>query len=145
MRNIPLILLGFLAACSAAPRTVSERDMQGVFTAEGTRGGKALIVEFLPDGRFGGDLPEADGMVRTQGYWRMGVPDAKRACTIIETKPPQGQWREGFCASMENERTALNCAGDGDERSCLMTRKPRGKASDAMQIGGNIPVSVDKR
>jgi hypothetical protein len=141
MRNIILVSLAILASCSTAPRVVSERDMQGVFTSDGPRGGKALIVEFLPDGRFGGDLPEADGVVRTQGYWRIGASDATRGCTIVETKPPQGQWREGFCASIENERTALNCTGEGDARTCLMTRKPRAKPSDAMQVGGNIPAS----
>jgi hypothetical protein len=139
MRSIALILFAFLAGCSTATRPVSERDMQGVFTADATRGGKALIVEFLPDGRFGGDLPEADGIVRTQGYWRIGAADAKRGCTVIETKPAQGQWSEGYCASIENERTALNCSGEGDDRTCLMTRKPRAKSSDTMQIGNNIP------
>jgi hypothetical protein len=141
MRSITLISLIILTGCSTASRPVTERDLQGVFTADAARGGKALIVEFLPDGRFGGDLPEADGVVRTQGYWRVGATDGKRGCTIVETKPAQGQWREGFCASIENERTALNCAGDGDARGCLMTRKPRAKTSDAMHVGGNIPAS----
>ena len=83
------------------------------------------MVQFLSDGRFGGDAPEPGGaLIRTQGYWRIGTFDKKRACTIVETKPRQGQWREGFCASIENERTALNCQGEGEARVCLMTRRP---------------------
>jgi hypothetical protein len=122
MRSLAILLL--LAACSASPRAVSERDMQGVFSADATPGSRALMVQFLNDGRFGGDAPEPGGIVRTQGYWRIGAVDEKRACTIIETKPRAGEWREGFCASIERERTALNCKGDGDGRSCLMVRRP---------------------
>jgi hypothetical protein len=113
-----------LAACSAAPKPVNERDMPGVFSADATPGHGALMVQFLSDGRFGGDLPAPGGIVKTQGYWRIGAVDPKRGCTIIETKPRQGEWREGYCASIESERTALNCRGEGDARSCLMTRRP---------------------
>lgn len=98
--------------------------MPGVFSADATPGHGALMVQFLNDGRFGGDLPAPGGIVKTQGYWRIGAVDPKRGCTIIETKPRQGEWREGFCASVENERTALDCKGEGDLRSCLMTRRP---------------------
>lgn len=113
-----------IAACSTASRPVSERDMHGIFSADATLGSRALMVQFLNDGRFGGDKPEPGGIVRTQGYWRIGAFDPKRACTVIETKPRSGEWREGFCASIENERTALNCTGTGNARSCLMTRRP---------------------
>jgi hypothetical protein len=113
-----------LAACSASPRAVTERDMQGVFSADATPGHRALMVQFLNDGRFGGDKPEPGGIITTQGYWRIGAHDTARGCTIVETKPRQGEWREGFCASIENERTALDCKGDGDARTCLMTRRP---------------------
>jgi hypothetical protein len=122
MRSVAL-LLG-LAACSTSPRAVTEREMQGVFSADATPGHRALMVQFLNDGRFGGDAPEPGGIISTQGYWRVGPLDAKRGCTVIETKPRQGEWREGFCASIENERTALNCKGEGDARTCLMTRRP---------------------
>ncbi len=113
-----------LAACSSPPREVTERDMVGVFSADATPGSRALMVQFLNDGRFGGDAPTAGELVRSQGYWRMGVTDPQRGCTIIETRPRTGEWREGFCASIEAERTALNCKGEGDARGCLMTRRP---------------------
>lgn len=123
-----LLLFVTLAACSAAPRAVSERDMHGIFSADATPGSRALMVQFLNDGRFGGDKPEIagsfGGIIQTQGYWRIGAFDEKRRCTIIETKPRAGEWREGFCASIENERTALDCKGEGSARSCLMTRRP---------------------
>jgi hypothetical protein len=122
MRSTVLLLL--LAACSTSPRATTERDMQGVFSADATPGSRALMVQFLNDGRFGGDKPEPGGIIKTQGYWQIGAHDPKRACTIIETKPRQGEWREGYCASIEGERTALNCRGDGDARTCLMTRRP---------------------
>ncbi len=122
MRSFALFVV--LAACSAAPRLVSERDMHGIFSADATPGSRALMVQFLNDGRFGGDKPEPGGIIRTQGYWRIGTFDDKRACTIIETKPRSGEWREGFCARIENERTALNCKSDGSARRCLMTRRP---------------------
>jgi hypothetical protein len=120
------ILFGglLLAACFAAPKPINERDMPGVFSADATPGHGVLMVQFLGDGRFGGDLPAPGGIVKTQGYWRIGAIDPKRGCTIIETKPRQGEWREGYCASLENERTALNCKDEGDARSCLMTRRP---------------------
>jgi hypothetical protein len=125
MRSLILIPL-LLTACSTAQRQVSERDMPGIFSADATAGRPALMVQFLNDGRFGGDKPDPGpgGIIRTQGYWRMGAFDETRGCTIIETKPRQGEWREGFCASIENERTALNCTGEGDARSCLMSRRP---------------------
>jgi hypothetical protein len=125
MRSLILILF-LITACSTAPRKVHERDMPGIFSADATAGRPALMVQFLSDGRFGGDKPDPGpgGIIRTQGYWRMGAFDKKRGCTVIETKPRQGEWREGFCASIENERTALNCTGEGDARSCLMTRRP---------------------
>ena len=127
MRNL-VALFVVLAACSTAPRVVSERDMPGIFSADATPGSRALMVQFLNDGRFGGDKPEiagsSGGIIQTQGYWRIGAFDEKRGCTIIETKPRSGEWREGFCASIENERTALNCTGTGNARSCLMTRRP---------------------
>lgn len=113
-----------ITACSTAPRAVSERDMHGIFSADATPGSRALMVQFLNDGRFGGDKPEPGGIVRTQGYWRIGAFDPKRACTVIETKPRTGEWREGFCASIEGERTSLDCQGAGDTRSCLMVRRP---------------------
>lgn len=113
-----------LAACSVAQHAVSERDMPGVFSADATPGHGALMVQFLGDGRFGGDVPAAGEIINTQGYWRIGALDPKRGCTIIETKPRRGEWREGFCASVEGERTALNCKGDGNARTCLMTRRP---------------------
>jgi hypothetical protein len=113
-----------LVACTTAPRAVTERDMPGVFSADATPGHRTLMVQFLNDGRFGGNALDAGGIISTQGYWRIGAPDPKRGCTIIETKPRTGEWREGFCASIENERTALNCKGDGDARTCLMTRRP---------------------
>ena len=126
MRSLVLVVL--LAACSTASHPVNERDMHGIFSADATPGSRALMVQFLNDGRFGGDAPElgssSSGIIQTQGYWRVGAFDDKRACTIIETKPRAGEWREGFCASIENERTALNCKGDGEARSCLMTRRP---------------------
>jgi hypothetical protein len=122
MRSVALLLV--LAACSSSLRAVAERDMQGVFSADATPGHRALMVQFLGDGRLGGDIPEPGGIVSTQGYWRMGAIDPKRSCTIIETKPRQGEWRDTFCASVENERTALDCKGEGDARSCLMTRRP---------------------
>lgn len=109
--------------------------MQGVFSADAAAGRGALIVQFLPDGRFGGDTLQAGEIVRTQGYWRLGATDAKRGCTIVETKPAQGEWREGFCASVENERTALNCHGSGISRTCLMVRKPPAKGV----LGGSAP------
>jgi hypothetical protein len=118
------VIFSLLTACSTAPRQVSERDMPGIFSADATPGSRALMVQFLNDGRFGGDTPQPGGVVQTQGYWRMGTFDEKRRCTVIETKPRQGEWREGFCASIENERTALNCKGEGDARSCLMSRRP---------------------
>jgi hypothetical protein len=138
MRNLILIALA-LSACSTAPRTVGEREMQGVFSADAAPGRKALLAEFLPDGRFGGDTVQAGEIIRTQGYWRVGAVDTKRRCTVIETKPAQGEWREGYCASVENERTALNCEGEGDSRTCLMVRKPRAKTSDAVKLGSSIP------
>ena len=98
--------------------------MHGIFSADATPGSRALMVQFLNDGRFGGDKPEPGGIITTQGYWRIGAFDEKRSCTIIETKPRSGEWREGFCASIENERTALDCRGEGTARSCLMTRRP---------------------
>ncbi len=113
-----------LAACSTSPRAITERDMQGVFSADATPGSRALMVQFLNDGRFGGDQPEPGGIITTQGYWQIGAYDPKRRCSVIETKPRQGEWREGFCASIENERTALNCKGEGEARTCLMTRRP---------------------
>jgi hypothetical protein len=113
-----------LTACSTAPRAITERDMPGVYSADATPGHRALMIQFLNDGRFGGDAIDAGGFINTQGYWRIGALDLKRGCTIIETKPRAGEWREGFCASIENERTALNCKGAGDARSCLMTRRP---------------------
>ena len=126
MRSLMLFVV--LAACSTAPPVVSERDMPGIFSADATPGSRALMVQFLNDGRFGGDKPEiagsSGGIIQTQGYWRIGAFDEKRGCTIIETKPRSGEWREGFCASIENERTALNCNGTGSARSCLMTRRP---------------------
>ncbi len=122
MRSVVLLFL--LTACSATPRAVNERDMLGVFSTDATLGSRALMVQFLNDGRFGGDKPEPGGIITTQGYWQIGAHDPQRGCTIIETKPRQGEWREGFCASIENERTALNCKGDGDARACLMTRRP---------------------
>jgi hypothetical protein len=122
MRSLALFVL--LAACSTASRPVSERDMHGIFSADATPGSRALMVQFLNDGRFGGDKPEPGGVIQTQGYWRIGATDPKRGCTIIETKPRAGEWREGFCASIESERTALNCKGNDAARSCLMTRRP---------------------
>ena len=119
-----LLICLMLVACSTSPRAVSQRDMPGVYSADATPGHRALMVQFLDDGRFGGDKPEPGGIITTQGYWRIGAVDSKRGCTIIETKLRQGEWREGYCASIENERTALNCKGDGDARSCLMTRRP---------------------
>lgn len=98
--------------------------MHGVFSADASAGRRALMAQFLNDGRFGGDKPEPGGIITTQGYWRIGAFDAGRRCTIIETKPRQGEWREGYCASIERERTALNCKGDGEARTCLMTRRP---------------------
>ena len=98
--------------------------MSGVFSADATPGHRALMVQFLNDGRFGGDALDAGGIISTQGYWRIGALDSNRGCTIIETKPRQGEWREGYCASVENERTALNCKGEGNARACLMTRRP---------------------
>lgn len=142
MRSAALAAILCLAACSSSPRAVGEREMQGVFTADGGANHKALIVEFLPDGRFGGDLPGPGGIIRTQGYWRIGAFNAKRGCTTIETKPQQGEWREGYCASIgPDERTALNCEGAGETRACLMTRKPRAAPSDAMKIGPSIPAN----
>lgn len=123
MRKILAATL-LLAACSVAPKPVTERDMPGVFSGDATPGHRALTIQFLDDGRFGGDMPAPGGLVKTQGYWRIGAIDPKRGCTIIETKARQGEWREGFCASIENERTALDCKGDGDVRACLMTRRP---------------------
>ena len=119
-----LLACVLLAACSPAPRAVTERDMHGVFSADAAPGSRALMVQFLNDGRFGGDKPDAGNIVTTQGYWRIGAIDPKRGCTVIETKPRTGEWRETFCASIENERTALNCKGGGDARTCLMTRRP---------------------
>ena len=119
-----LLICLLLTACSASPRAVSERDIPGIYSADATPEHRALMVQFLDDGRFGGDKPEPGGSITTQGYWRIGATDPKRGCTIIETKPRQGEWREGFCASIENDRTALNCKGDGDARTCLMTRRP---------------------
>jgi hypothetical protein len=119
-----LVACAALAACSPGPRAVTERDMHGVFSADATPGSRALMVQFLADGRFGGDKPEPGGILTTQGYWRIGAIDPKRSCTIIETKPRTGEWRETFCASIEGERTALDCKGDGDARTCLMTRRP---------------------
>jgi hypothetical protein len=98
--------------------------MHGIFSADATPGRRALMVQFLNDGRYGGDALEAGSIIRTQGYWRIGATDAARRCTIIETKPRSGEWREGFCASIENQRTALNCSGSDDKRACLMTRRP---------------------
>jgi hypothetical protein len=138
MRKLVLAALA-LSACSTTPRAVGEREMQGVFSSDAIAGKRALLAEFLPDGRFGGDTVQAGEIIRTQGYWRIGAVDPKRMCTIIETKPPQGEWREGFCATMEGERTALNCEGNGDARTCLMVRKPRAKITDAMTLGGSIP------
>jgi hypothetical protein len=126
MRSAALLLL--LTACTASPRAVTERDMHGVFSADATPARRALMVQFLNDGRFGGDKSElgsaSGGIIRTQGYWRIGPADPKRGCTIIEAKPRAGEWREGFCASIEGERTALDCEGDGDARVCLMVRRP---------------------
>ncbi len=113
-----------LAACSGASKPVSERDMIGVFTSVAAPGHGVMMVQFLSDGRFGGDKPGPGGIVRTQGYWRTGAIDPKRGCTIIETKPRQGEWRETFCASIEGERTALDCKGEGSARICLMERRP---------------------
>jgi hypothetical protein len=142
MRNFSVGVIIVLAACSASPRAISGRDMQGVFSADASPGHRALIAEFLPDGRFGGDIPEPGGILRTQAYWRIGAVDSKRGCTVIETKPRQGEWREGFCASIgDDERTALNCAGEGDARTCLMIRKPAKKPSDTMTLGGSIPAN----
>ena len=95
MRNL-VALFVVLAACSTAPRVVSERDMPGIFSADATPGSRALMVQFLNDGRFGGDKPEPGGIIQTQGYWRIGTFDEKHSCTIIETKPRAGEWREGF-------------------------------------------------
>ena len=126
MRSFVLAAL-MLSACSSPPRAVSERDMPGIYSADATPGRRALMVQFLDDGRFGGDLPQPGDLLRTQGYWRLGAVDPKHACTVIEIKFPRGDWREGYCASIENERTALNCTGDGDGRPCLMVRRPQPK------------------
>jgi hypothetical protein len=85
---------------------------------------------------------QAGEIVRTQGYWRVGAVDTKRGCTVIETKPAQGEWREGYCASFEGERTALNCEGEGDARSCLMVRKPRAKTPDTIKLENSIPAQA---
>ena len=126
-----------LGACSAAPPTVSARDMHGIFSADARPGRRALMIQFLNDGRFGGDKPElgasSGAIIRTQGYWRIGAFDAVRACTIIETKPRTGEWREGFCATIEGARTALDCRGDGDARTCLMERRPTPPAPPTRQ------------
>ena len=123
MRSVAIAFLA-LSACSSAPHAVSERDIPGIYSADATPGRRALMVQFLNDGRFGGDLPQPGDMLRTQGYWQLGAVDPKRACTIIEIKFPRGDWREGYCASIENERTALNCTGEGAARACLMVRRP---------------------
>jgi hypothetical protein len=141
MRSVLLIALA-LSACSSAQRPVGAREMQGVFSADAGPGRKALLAEFLPDGRFGGDTVQAGEIIRTQGYWRVGAVDTKRGCTIIETKAAQGEWREGYCASFEGERTALNCEGEGDARSCLMVRKPRAKTPDTIKLENSIPAQA---
>jgi hypothetical protein len=143
MRNLLLVTILALTACSATPRAVSERDMQGLFSTDATAGRRALLAEFLPDGRFGGDLPQPGETIRTQGYWRIGAVDAKRGCTIVETKLPRGEWREGFCASIEGERTALNCTGEDDGRTCLMVRRPSEKPSSTVTLGNSVP--ADRR
>lgn len=138
MRCSAAALTIILAACSTGPRAVSERDMQGLFSADATAGRRALLAEFLPDGRFGGDLPQPGEIIRTQGYWRIGAVDVKRGCTIVETKLPRGEWREGFCASIEGERTALNCKGTGEARACLMVRRPAKRPSSAITLGESV-------
>lgn len=115
--------------------------MQGRFSADATSGRRELIAEFLPDGRFGGDLSQPGEILRTQGYWRMGALDPKRACTVIETKLPRGEWREGYCASIEGGRTALNCEGEGADRTCLMTRRPAKPGSSTLTLGASVPAS----
>lgn len=112
--------------------------MQGRFTADATSGRRELVAEFLPDGRFGGDLPQPGELLRTQGYWRVGTVDAARGCTVIETKLPRGDWREGYCASFEGARTALNCEGEGEDRSCLMVRRPTPRPSTTMTLGNSV-------
>jgi len=141
VRNLILAALVAITACSSAPDPVTQRDMQGRFSADATSSRRALIAEFLPDGRFGGDLPQPGEIIRTQGYWQIGALDPKRACTVIETKLPRGEWREGYCASIEGGRTALNCAGEGEDRACLMTRRPAKPGSSTMTLGASVPAN----
>ena len=139
MRRV-LVALVILAGCTKTPGSVSERDMQGVFHGNSTLQHRELIAEFLPDGRFGGDLMEVGGTVRTQGYWRIGAIDPKRVCTTIETRPQEGSWHESYCASVEGERTALNCEGEGKARTCLMERRAGMKPQDGAMKSVSIPV-----
>ena len=134
MRKLILVAVLLLAACTKAPGEVSDRDMQGVFHGNSTLSHRELIAEFLPDGRFGGDLLEPGGTVRTQGYWRIGAIDPKRICTVIEVKPENESWHAGYCASIEGARTALNCEGEGKARTCLMERRADADAPASKSI-----------
>ncbi len=137
-----------LSACSRAPQPIEKRDMVGTFYGGPIdighgRPKREIVAQFLSDGRFGGDVPMQGGAVRGQGYWRIGGYDATRRCTAIETSADRRIWGVSYCASVEPDlRTALNCTGQGNARTCLMVRRPKPGGADTITLAPPVEAPV---